>query len=129
MLGRYEAIAEQHGDAAVRGGLDQGSQEILDEFLEHGRAVRAERERASQADTAPDFVKLIRQWGGVTIGHRKGMNQSPAYLRNHEELIKAFEEGIYYAEGLDPKEARVDKYGQVESLVAKRLKPAAEGKC
>jgi NADPH-dependent glutamate synthase beta subunit-like oxidoreductase/NAD(P)H-flavin reductase len=128
MLERYEAIAEQHGDAAVREGLDQGALEILDEFLEHGRAVRAERERASQADAVPDFVKLIRQWGGVTIAYRKGMSQSPAYLRNHEEIIKAFEEGIYYAEGLDPKAALVDRHGQVRALMTRRLAPTTDGK-
>ena len=128
MLERYEVLARTKGEAAVRAGLDEGALQILDEFLAHGRAVRAERERAKRIQVAPDFTKLIRQWGGVTIAYRKGMNQSPAYTRNHEEIIKAFEEGIYYAEGLDPKEARVDKFGQVEALVAKRLRPDADGK-
>ncbi|HSW52066.1 MAG TPA: FAD-dependent oxidoreductase [Sulfuricaulis sp.] len=128
MLERYETLARAKGEAAVRAGLDKASLNILDEFLVHGRAVRAERERARKAHSAPDFLKLIRQWGGVTIAYRKGMNQSPAYTRNHEEIIKAFEEGIYYAEGLDPKEARVDADGQVEALVAKRLRPDESGK-
>jgi NADPH-dependent glutamate synthase beta subunit-like oxidoreductase len=128
MLERYETLSKAKGEAAVRAGLDAASLKILDEFLAHGRAVRAERERARKAGAAPDFLKLIRQWGGVTIAYRKGMNQSPAYTRNHEEIIKAFEEGIYYAEGLDPKEARVDADGQVEALVAKRLRPDENGK-
>jgi len=128
MLERYETLVKEKSETAVRTGLDEGSAAILDEFLAHGRAVRAERERAQQARTTPDFLKLIRQWGGVTIAYRKGMNQSPAYTRNHEEIIKAFEEGIYYAEGLDPKEARVDKYGQVEALVTRRLRPNEDGK-
>jgi NAD(P)H-flavin reductase len=128
MLERYEILAREKGEAAVRTGLDAAPLKILDEFLAHGRAVRAERERARKAGAAPDLLKLIRQWGGVTIAYRKGMNQSPAYTRNHEEITKAFEEGIYYAEGLDPKEARVDRDGQVESLVAKRLRPDATGR-
>ncbi len=128
MLERYEALVKAKGEAAVRTGLDEASHRILDEFLLHGRAVRAERSRARQAGEQPDFAKLIRQWGGVTIVYRKGMNQSPAYIRNHEEIIKAFEEGIYYAEGLDPKQARVDPDGQVEALVAKRLRPDDHGK-
>jgi NADPH-dependent glutamate synthase beta subunit-like oxidoreductase/NAD(P)H-flavin reductase len=128
MLERYETLAKARGEAAVRTGLDAASLKILDEFLTHGRAVHAERERARKAGTAPDFLKLIRRWGGVTIAYRKGMNQSPAYTRNHEEIIKAFEEGIYYAEGLDPKEARVDADGQVEALVVKRLRPDENGK-
>jgi NADPH-dependent glutamate synthase beta subunit-like oxidoreductase/NAD(P)H-flavin reductase len=128
MLDRYETLIKAKGEAAVRAGLDEASLKILDEFLLHGRAVRAERSRARQAGEQPDFVKLIRQWGGVTIVYRKGMNQSPAYIRNHEEIIKAFEEGIYYAEGLDPKQARVDPDGQVAALVAKRLRPDDHGK-
>jgi NADPH-dependent glutamate synthase beta subunit-like oxidoreductase/NAD(P)H-flavin reductase len=128
MLERYEILAKEKGEAKVRAGLDQASLKILDEFLAHGRTVRAERERARKAGAAPDFLKLIRQWGGVTIAYRKGMNESPAYTRNHEEITKAFEEGIYYAEGLDPKEARVDADGQVASLVAKRLRPDENGK-
>src|SRR5690606_11088125 len=38
-------------------------------------------------------------------------------IRNHEEMIKAVEEGIYYAEGLDPKEAKLDRLGHVEAMV------------
>ena len=128
MLERYETLAQKNGEPAVRAGLDEGERKILDEFLAHGRAVRAERERAKAAKEAPDFSKLIRQWGGVTIAYRKGMNESPAYTRNHEEIIKAFEEGIYYAEGLDPKEARVDKYGQVEALLCRKQLRDADGK-
>jgi NADPH-dependent glutamate synthase beta subunit-like oxidoreductase/NAD(P)H-flavin reductase len=128
MLERYEALSKTKNESAVRAGLDDASLKILDEFLAHGRAVRAERQRAEQAGTAPDLLKLIRQWGGVTIAYRKGMNQSPAYTRNHEEITKAFEEGIYYAEGLDPKEARVDQDGQVEALIATRLRPDENGR-
>lgn len=128
MLERYETLVKDKGEPAVRLGLDNASLKILDEFLAHGHAVRAERERARKTGVEPDFLKLIRQWGGVTIAYRKGMNQSPAYTRNHEEIIKAFEEGIYYAEGLDPKEARTDQDGQVDALVARRLRPDENGK-
>ena len=40
---------------------------MLDEYLAHGGAARAERERATEAGEAPDFVPLMRAWGGVTI--------------------------------------------------------------
>ncbi|MBI5613266.1 MAG: FAD-dependent oxidoreductase, partial [Gammaproteobacteria bacterium] len=128
LLARYETLASTKGEAGVRAGLDAAGRKILDEFLAHGRTVRAERARAQAAGEAPDFQTLLRRWGGVTVVYRKGMNQSPAYTRNHEEIIKAFEEGIYYAEGLDPKEARVDADGQVAALVARRLAPDADGK-
>ena len=60
--------------------------------------------RAAAAGEAPDFVPLVRGWGGVTLAYRKKMTDSPAYRLNHEEVIKALEEGIHFAEGLDPKE-------------------------
>ena len=88
--------------------FDAEEQEILDEFLAHGRAVRAERARAAAAGEAPDFVPLVRGWGGVTLAYRKRMTDSPAYRLNHEEVIKALEEGICFAENLDPKEIVAD---------------------
>jgi len=47
------------------------------------------------------------------------MQESPAYRRNHEEVTKALEEGIYYAEGLEPKAVRLDTQGQVTALVCR----------
>jgi NADPH-dependent glutamate synthase beta subunit-like oxidoreductase/NAD(P)H-flavin reductase len=127
-LARYEALAKVYGEPFVRQGLDKPSLAILDEFLAHGRAARAERERARRASEAPDFVPLIRKWGGVTIAYRRGMRESPAYTRNHEELTKAFEEGIYYAEGLDPKEALLDEHGHIHAMVFRRQARNDEGK-
>ena len=47
-------------------------------------------------------------WGGVTLAYRKRMQDSPAYRLNHEEVTKALEEGITFAETLDPVEAVPD---------------------
>ncbi len=127
-LERYEKLVAVFGEEQVRAGLDAASLEILDEYLAHGRAVRAERRRAAQAGEAPDFVPLLRRWGGVTIAYRRAMSDSPAYTRNHEEIIKALEEGVYYAEGLDPKEARLDRHGHVAAMVFRRRIKDADGK-
>jgi NADPH-dependent glutamate synthase beta subunit-like oxidoreductase len=111
VLARWEAVGES------RAGLfDEYERGVLEEFLAHGRAVRAERERAHAAGELPDFAPLIRAWGGVTVVYRRAMAESPAYLRNHEEIIKALEEGIYYAERLEPDEAVLDEYGHVQQL-------------
>ncbi|MDA8363472.1 MAG: FAD-dependent oxidoreductase [Gammaproteobacteria bacterium] len=126
-LERYELLCDSLGEEGVRSGLDEGDRAILDELLGHGRLVRAERARAAATDTSPDFEKLLRAWGGVTVAYRRGMNESPAYTRNHEEIIKALEEGIYYAEGLDPKEAITDRFGQVEALLCRQLSRNADG--
>jgi len=112
ILERYEAMGD-----ALRTGFDKEELLILDEFLEHGRAIRAERERAAAAGEQPNFIPLIRSWGGVTIAYRKSLLDSPAYRLNHEEVIKAFEEGIAYAESLSPVEAVPDEFGHVQSLL------------
>ncbi|ADE14517.1 conserved hypothetical protein [Nitrosococcus halophilus Nc 4] len=122
MLTRYEKLVAAQGKAQVRAGLSEEDEEILEEFLAHGRLVRAERQRAAQAGEAPDFIPLLRAWGGVTLAYRKGLNASPAYQRNHEEVLKAMEEGLYYAEGLEPLRAELDKYGHVKALVCRRMR-------
>ena len=118
-LHRYEILTETLGEARVRDQFDPISFEILNEFLAHGRAVKEERKRAEAAHEKPDLQRLIREWGGVTVTYRRLLRESPAYKRNHEEVTKAFEEGIFYAEGLEPVAARLDQYGQTESLVCK----------
>lgn len=112
-LMRWEGLAAA---ASVEPAWDALEHEILAEFLAHGRAVRAERERGLQAGTLPDFAALIRSWGGVTVIYRRAMQNSPAYLRNHEEIDKALEEGIYYAENLEPVAALLDDHGHVKTL-------------
>jgi NADPH-dependent glutamate synthase beta subunit-like oxidoreductase/NAD(P)H-flavin reductase len=128
ILHRYEILAEANGEKELRAGLDELSLEVLDEYLQHGRAVRTERERAAAAGKVPDLAGLAQQWGGVTIAYRRRMQDSPAYTRNHEEVIKAMEEGIMYGEGLSPKAARLDAEGQVDALLCERVHFDADGK-
>ncbi len=111
VLTRWEAVGRDHD-----GLFDEYERGVLDAFLDHGRAVRAERERAQASGELPDFTPLIRAWGGVTVVYRRALSDSPAYLRNHEEIIKALEEGIYYAERLEPAEAVLDAHGHVQQL-------------
>jgi NADPH-dependent glutamate synthase beta subunit-like oxidoreductase/NAD(P)H-flavin reductase len=113
VLERYESL----GGESLRGAYDAEELKILDEFLDHGRAVRAERVRAAAANEKPDFIPMVRAWGGVTIAYRKSLADSPAYRLNHEEVIKAFEEGIAYAENLSPVEAMADENGHLKSIV------------
>jgi len=124
---RYERLARTFGEARVRAQLDEESIGILEEFLEHGIAVRQERERAASADESPNFIPLLHAWGGVTVVYRRAMKESPAYLRNHEEVAKALEEGIFYAEGVQPLRANLDRFKYVEALVCKRLACTPEG--
>jgi NADPH-dependent glutamate synthase beta subunit-like oxidoreductase/NAD(P)H-flavin reductase len=125
ILDRYEALVKEIGELEVRSILDPEEQGTLDEFLSHGLAVRQERARAAATGDAPDFVALVRKWGGVTLAYRKRMQDSPAYRLNHEEVTKALEEGIAFAENLDPVEAVPDEYGAVTSMIFSRR--AADG--
>lgn len=117
-LRHYEVLAQVWGEARLREQFDAQSLETLNEFLVHGRLVRQERELAAQENRPVNFTVLLRSWGGVTVAYRRLLRESPAYLRNHEEVTKALEEGIYYAEGLSPKAVRLDQYGYVEALVS-----------
>lgn len=127
ILGRFETLVNTYGEQHVIRRLDDESRAILEEFLEHGRAVRAERREVRQNTREPDFVSLIRGWGGVSIVYRKSINESPAYQRNHEEIIKAMEEGIYYVEGMEPLRADLDEHDHVNALVC-RLRVKKEGR-
>src|SRR5205814_5502084 len=116
LLERHEKLCESAGDEMVFSVLDPEERHVYAETLEHGRQVRLERERAAAASEGPDFAKLVKAWGGVTIAYRKTLNDSPAYRLNHEEVIKALEEGITFAEGLSPLEAMPDSHGAVEAV-------------
>lgn len=116
---RYETLVKHYGAEKIRGQFDPVSLEILDEFLSHGARVIEVRQLAKAQNQIPDFLPLIREWGGVTVLYRRSMQESPAYKRNHEEVIKAFEEGIYYAEGLEPKAVKIDSHGHASALICR----------
>ncbi|MGC4085022.1 MAG: hypothetical protein QM736_23625 [Vicinamibacterales bacterium] len=107
---------------AARAAYDTEELGVLDEFCAHGRAIRAERERAAAAGEAPNFVPLLRAWGGVTVAYRKRMVDSPAYRLNHEEIIKALEEGISFTENVNPIEAVPDEFGALAGVIFGRGK-------
>ena len=120
-LKRYEALSAQHGEDVVRARFDDEERGVLDEFLAHGRAVRAERERARAAGEEPDFSPLVRAWGGVTLFYRKALSDSPAYRQNHEEINEALKEGIEIAAGMNPLEALTDERGMLRAVIFEQL--------
>ena len=110
-LDRYDRLVEKIGEEAIWARLDEEERGIIETWLKHGRAIRAERSAAAAAGRQPDFNRLVRAWGGVTIVYRKRLQDSPAYRLNHEEVIKSLEEGIRFAECLNPVECIPDAYG------------------
>jgi len=115
-LKRYELLVKEKGEQEVRAGWSEEENETADEFIAHGRAIRAERETAALAGRAPHLIGLLNSWGGVTIAYRRRLIDSPSYTLNHEEVWKAFEEGIRFAECLTPEAVDVDRYGHVAAL-------------
>ena len=124
ILHRYERLVARYGEERVRSRYDAEEQAILEEFLSHGRAIRAERQRAQAANEVPHFQPLLQAWGGVTLFYRKGMRDAPSYRQNHEEIEKAMEEGIAWAQGMEPREATPDSYGHLRAV--RFEKPAPE---
>ena len=115
-LARYEALAAKNGEDTVRTAWSDEEREIGEEFLAHARAIRAEREAAKRENRAARIIELLQGWGGVTVAYRRKLTDSPSYTLNHEEVEKALEEGIVFAEGLNPLSIDVDDYGAVRAI-------------
>ena len=86
-------------------------------------APSARRPRARAARR--DIVELLRSWGGATIAYRRRLIDAPSYTLNHEEVAKALEEGIRFAERLTPSEVLLDDFGHARAL--RLTGQAAEG--
>jgi NADPH-dependent glutamate synthase beta subunit-like oxidoreductase/NAD(P)H-flavin reductase len=117
-LSRYETLAAERGEAAVRAAYGEEEAAIADEFIAHARAIRAEKQEALRAGRLPRLTELLQSWGGATIAYRRRLVESPAY-RNHEEVNKALEEGIRFAEQVSPVAVEVDRFGHAAGLKVK----------
>ncbi len=115
-LKRYESLAEELGERGIESGWTAEEAEVAREFISHARAIRAEREAAARAARHPRLSELLDSWGGVTIAYRRRLIDSPSYTLNHEEVGKAFEEGVRFAECLVPLEVDVDRGGSAKAL-------------
>ncbi|HEY7514539.1 MAG TPA: FAD-dependent oxidoreductase, partial [Vicinamibacteria bacterium] len=122
VLERFERLRREIPEESLWARLDAEETATVKTWLQHGRLVQAERSAAKAAGRPPDFARLIRAWGGVTILYRKRLQDSPAYRLNHEEVIKSLEEGIGFAECMSPAEALLDERGHVRGVVCTRMK-------
>jgi NAD(P)H-flavin reductase len=117
-LRRYEELTESHGEGYVESRAQWVADEaaVAAEFLSHARSIRAERAAAAREGREPRLIDLLNTWGGVTVAYRRRMIDSPSYTLNHEEISKALEEGIRFAECLVPEEVIVDQFGAANGL-------------
>jgi NADPH-dependent glutamate synthase beta subunit-like oxidoreductase/NAD(P)H-flavin reductase len=116
-LARHEALTAERGVAAVEAGWTAQDRETAAEFIAHARAIRAERAAAERERRPARIVELLRGWGGATVCYRRRLIDAPSYTLNHEEVVKALEEGIRFAEGLTPREVPLDAHGHASALV------------
>jgi NADPH-dependent glutamate synthase beta subunit-like oxidoreductase/NAD(P)H-flavin reductase len=115
-LSRYETLVDERGQREVRSLWSPEEAATANEFLAHGRAIRAERMAANIQGRKPDFVALLNSWGGVTIAYRRRLIDAPSYTLNHEEVELAMQEGVRFAESVSPVSVEVDEYGHATAL-------------
>ncbi len=113
---RYRTLLAEQGEAAVRARWTEEEAATADEFLAHAAAIQAERAAAAQDGRAPRLAQLLERWGGATIAYRRRISDAPSYTLNHEEVAKAMEEGVRFAEGLAPLAVDVDQFGHAAAL-------------
>ncbi|MDF1655808.1 MAG: FAD-dependent oxidoreductase [Coxiellaceae bacterium] len=114
---RYDELCNKLCEDAVRQQFNSQDLVILDEFLNHAKQIAEERKQAAIESREIDSITLIRRFGGVTIAYRRAMTEAPAYRKNPEELAKALEEGIFYAEHLSPQKVVLSDTGDCQALV------------
>ncbi|HYL33248.1 MAG TPA: FAD-dependent oxidoreductase [Stellaceae bacterium] len=119
-LARYETLVAERGEAAVRAEWTDEDAATAEEFIAHARALRAERETAVREKRQPRLAGLIDSWGGVTIAYRRRLVDAPSYTLNHEEVAKAMEEGIRFAEMLAPEEVGLDRFGHAATITLQK---------
>ncbi|MFZ9563139.1 MAG: FAD-dependent oxidoreductase, partial [Burkholderiales bacterium] len=115
-LKRHETLVAKLGEAGARINWSPEERGIAEEFITHARAIRAERAAAAKEGREARVLQLLQSWGGATIAYRKRMVDSPSYTLNHEEIDKALEEGITFAECLTPLAVETDVYGHASGL-------------
>jgi len=126
-LARHEALVADIGPAAARAGWRADEHTLADEFIAHARALRAERDEARKQARPARLVELLQSWGGVTVCYRRRLIDSPAYTLNHEELNRALEEGLRFAECLAPRCIDVDADSAVRSITFRQQRRDAQG--
>jgi NADPH-dependent glutamate synthase beta subunit-like oxidoreductase/NAD(P)H-flavin reductase len=117
---RTRLLVADRGEAAVRAAWTAEETGIAETFLAHAAAIADERAAAATESRAPRLAQLLESWGGATIAYRRQLSDAPSYTLNHEEVAKALEEGVRFAEGLTPQAVETDAYGHAAALKLSR---------
>ena len=117
---RYATLAVERGPDRVRARWSAEEAETADEFLGHAAAIAAERAAAAAEGRTARIAQLLDSWGGATVAYRRRLIDSPSYTLNHEEVAKAMEEAVRFAEGLTPVAVDTDRHGHAAALRVQR---------
>ena len=120
-LQRHEVLVAELGETAVEARWSVEDRGVAEEFIRHARTIREENHHAAREGRAPEIHKLLDGWGGATLVYRKRLIDAPSYRLNHEEVEKALEEGIFFADLWEPKGVELDAHGAAHAI---RLKQA-----
>ncbi len=120
-LARHQVLLEKKSEADIFAVYTPDELAVYQEFLTHGRAIAAERALAAKENREAKIVPLLQSFGGVSLVYRKGLEDSPAYRLNHEEIEKCLEEGVTIVECMNPLEAVADATGALASVVFERI--------
>lgn len=107
MVEKFLTQYEELGDTFLKT-LDDEELEVALEFIKHAKELRI---------NPKEKLLLLKKWGGVKIIYRKKFEESPAYKLNHEEVVKAFEEGIEFVDNTCPIEIILDKFNHCEGII------------
>jgi NADPH-dependent glutamate synthase beta subunit-like oxidoreductase/NAD(P)H-flavin reductase len=105
---QVEKFLSRHEELGHDPSWNTEERQIAQEFIAHAKALRAARPE--------ERLGLLKSWGGVTIAYRRRLVDSPSYTLNHEEVEKALEEGVTFAEGLTPTRIEIDEYGHAKAV-------------
>jgi NADPH-dependent glutamate synthase beta subunit-like oxidoreductase/NAD(P)H-flavin reductase len=108
----YQILCNKLGKTEVEKDWGKEDKLIAKEFLEHHKLIV----EAKRDDPKASITKLLQKLGGVKIIYRKKLQDSPSYRLNHEEVEKAFAEGIEFIENTTPIEVIEDEFGHIKSL-------------
>jgi len=121
-LTRYEWLVAERGEKEVRAAWGEEEATIADEFIRHARILREERKKAAAGKRAPDILFHLNEWGGATVAYRQRMIDAPSYRFNHEEITKAMQEGIRFAELLTPVCVDLGRFGHAKAIEFQRMR-------
>ena len=125
---RYDVLSAELGRDKLRARWSDEDNAIADEYLEHGRALRYERACAKAHGRPAEPSRLLERWGGATIAYRRRMVDAPSYRLNHEEITKALEQGVRFAELLSPTEIEVDEHGWAKAVKLEEQEMGDDGR-